>query len=72
MDIQNDNKHALYNRQLWLDNETQFARLLSEIMATQDHLDVAALAEEMDLEEGDVINLFERAEQHWEAAKART
>lgn len=56
---------------LWLDNETQFARLLSEIMSTQDYLNIAALAEEMDLEEKDIINLFERAEQHWEEAKVR-
>jgi hypothetical protein len=55
---------------LWNDNLLQFARLLSEITATQDNLDYDALCESMDLELVDVAELFERAQDVWEAAKA--
>jgi hypothetical protein len=54
---------------LWDDNLTQFARLLCEINATQDDLDLPALAESMDLEIGDVVELFDRADDVWELAK---
>ena len=53
----------------WNVNDVQFARLLCEINATQEHLDVPTLAETMDLEESDVTELFERAHKVWEAAK---
>lgn len=52
----------------WNNNLVQFARLLCEINATQ-QLDVAALYESMDLDAGDVTNLFDRANEVWERAK---
>lgn len=57
----------------WLNNETQFARLLCEIVATSpvgQNPDIHALAESMDLTPSDVRELFDRAEQVWEKAKA--
>jgi hypothetical protein len=55
----------------WKDNSVQFARLLSEIQATQD-LDIQALCESMDLESGEVDELFDRASEVWEAVKDQT
>lgn len=55
--------------QLWNNNLIQFARLIAEISATQDHLDLPALAESMDLEVADVNTLFDRANEVWEASK---
>lgn len=52
------------NNHLWERNDIQFPRLLAEILATQD-LDLNALMESMDLEHGDLMNLFDRAEQKW-------
>jgi hypothetical protein len=49
---------------IWDDNSIQFPRLLAEIMATQDDLDIAALAE--------VLDLFERAQNEWERIKLVT
>lgn len=54
----------------WNNDPLQFARLLAEIRATQDHLDVDALCESMDLQPGDIDELFERADAAWEKAKA--
>lgn len=51
---------------LWSRNDIQFARLLSEIVATQDKLDMPALAESMDLDVSDVAELFERAQTAWQ------
>lgn len=53
----------------WNNNLTQFARLLCEINATQENIDFAALAESMDLEEKEVHELFDRANDEWEKAK---
>lgn len=53
----------------WNDNAIQFPRLLAEIMATQE-IDLATLAESMDLSIDDVNELFDRADQAWESAKA--
>lgn len=53
----------------WERNEIQFPRLIAEINATQDNLDLAALAESMDLEVDDVKALFDRAEEAWNAIK---
>lgn len=53
---------------LWDDNLIQFARLLSEIAATQT-LDGAALCESMDLDLDEVDSLFQRAHKVWEEAK---
>lgn len=53
----------------WNDNSIQFPRLLAEIMATQDKLDMEALAESMHLSIEQVGELFDRADKAWEAAK---
>lgn len=54
---------------LWDNDLIQFARLLAEITATQDNLDMTALAESMDLKIADVKELFERAQADWNLAK---
>jgi hypothetical protein len=53
----------------WDNNQVQFARLLAEIVATQDKLDIKALCESMDLEPEQINELFDRADTAWEAAK---
>jgi hypothetical protein len=53
----------------WNDNLVQFARLLAEIVATQD-LDNETLCASMDLEQDDINELFERAQEMWEQIKA--
>lgn len=55
----------------WDDNLIQFARLLSEITAIQDNLDIDGLAVSMDLDRADVIDLFDRADDVWEQAKGK-
>jgi methyl coenzyme M reductase subunit C len=55
----------------WQNNEVQFARLLSELVAAgipQETIDGAA--ESMDLEPSEVQELFARAERVWESAVA--
>lgn len=52
---------------LWLDDSIQFPRLLAEIVATQDNLDIAALCESMDLDPEEVDELFDRAQSAWES-----
>ena len=59
-------------RDPWEDNRIQFPRLLCEIMATQDGLDLEILAESMDLEIADVNELFDRAHNQWEHIKEIT
>lgn len=54
----------------WENNAIQFPRLLAEIMATQDTLDIPALAESMDLSIDEVGELFDRANTAWERTKA--
>ena len=54
----------------WENNAIQFPRLLTEIMATQDTLDLRALAESMDLSIDEVGELFDRANAAWERIKA--
>jgi hypothetical protein len=54
---------------LWDDNLIQFSRLLCEINTTQDTLNLEAIAEAMDLNIADVIDLFDRADYVWERAK---
>ncbi len=56
---------------LWDDDAIQFPRLLSEIMATQENLDIAELAISMDLDIADVHALFDRADDSWERAKTK-
>lgn len=67
----NQNGAPATGRHVWDNNEVQFARLLAEIMATQETLDVPALAESMDLPIDRVHELFDRADVAWEAAKSR-
>lgn len=50
---------------LWLRNDVQFPRLIAEILATQE-LNVAALAESMDLSHDELNSLFERAQHVWD------
>lgn len=59
-------------RSLWERDAVQFPRLLAEIFATQDKLDIPALAESMDLTVDTVNSLFDRARSAWEAIKACT
>ena len=54
---------------VWRRDDIQFPRLLAEITATQD-IDIALLAESMDLSFDEVVELFDRAEAAWEASKA--
>lgn len=56
----------------WADNSIQFPRLLAEIMATQDQLDMLALAQSMDLSVDEVRELFDRAQEKWEQIKENT
>jgi len=53
----------------WNDNLVQFARLLCEVVAIQEDLDIAGLAESMDLTQEDVLVLLDRANTEWERAK---
>lgn len=57
---------------MWEDDLVQFARLLREILATQDTLDIGVLADSMDLRREEVSELFERAHEVWEEAKRTT
>jgi hypothetical protein len=59
-----------WDEPLWNDNPIQFARLLCEIVATQDNLNFEVLSESMDLEVDDINELLERANEVWELAKA--
>lgn len=54
---------------MWENNSVQFPRLLAEISATQDNLDIPALAESMDLTVEEVNELFDRADAAWERIK---
>lgn len=53
----------------WHNNAVQYPRLLAEIVATQDSLDLDALAESMDLTREEVAELFDRAQDEWEDIK---
>jgi hypothetical protein len=55
----------------WGRDDVQFPRLLAEISATQDRLDLQVLAESMDISVDEVNALFDRADTAWEAIKAR-
>ena len=56
---------------LWENDKVQFARLLCEIIATQDNLDLQALCESMDLPLKRVQELFERAHSVFEEEKQK-
>lgn len=57
------------NVDLWYDNSIQFPRLLAEIVATQDKLDLPALAESMDVTVEEINELLDRAQREWEVIK---
>lgn len=57
---------------LWDDDLIQFARLISELVAIQDRIDIKALGTSMDLSKDSVIELIHRAETVWEEAKNNT
>ena len=54
---------------MWNNDLVQFARLLCEIVATQDSLDSAELCKSMDLEHDELNELFDRAHEAWEDFK---
>lgn len=53
----------------WENDSIQFPRLIAEILATQEALDIDALAASMDLTVDEVNELFDRAQEQWEKAK---
>jgi hypothetical protein len=55
----------------WEDNSIQFPRLLAEINACVEisEKDWKELQESMDLEEDEIIELFDRANDEWERIK---
>lgn len=59
------------DEELWLIDEVQFPRLLSEILATVEitNEDWAALRDSMDLEDHELQELFDRAVTAWERIK---
>jgi hypothetical protein len=54
---------------LWDDTRLQAVRLVAEIMATQDNLDMNALCESMGLQMNDLIDRIDRIDKDWEEAK---
>jgi hypothetical protein len=64
-----DDEPPTPRKEPWDRNELQFPRLLTEIAATQDKLDMQALAAEMDLSVEQVNELFDRAEAEWQRIK---
>lgn len=56
----------------WNDNFIQFPRLICEISATQNNLDLEELAESMDLNLKELNELFDRAHALWEDIKERS
>ena len=54
---------------MWNNNLIQFARLLCEIMATQDNFDSDAVCKEMDISQDELSELFNRASEVWEGFK---
>ena len=55
---------------MWSNNLIQFARLLCEIMATQENFDFDVLCEEMGITQGELSELLDRANETWENFKA--
>lgn len=50
---------------LWKNDKVQFARLLSEIVATQDTLDYDELCASMDCSRAEVDDILKRASEHY-------
>ena len=55
---------------MWNSDLIQFARLLCEIVATQDNFNIEPIVESMDIDPAELNELFDRAHDVWEAAKA--
>lgn len=55
----------------WNNNAIQFPRLLSEIYANCT-IDLDTLCESMDLTPAEIMEIFERADNEWQAIKERT
>ena len=55
----------------WNNDKVQFARLLCELAANCDNLELGKVAASMDLEAGEIVELFDRASAVWEDAKAK-
>lgn len=64
-------REALAIKDPWDRDDIQFPLLLAEISATQDRLDLKALADSMDLSVDDVIELLERAHVAWALMAAK-
>lgn len=60
------------NNAVWDNDLVQFARLLSEINATQNDIDFHTLSDEMNCSIAEVEELFDRADAVWEKAKQDT
>ena len=58
-------------RGMWEDDCIQFARLLCELRATQDNLDLQELGDSMDLPKHRIDELFERADKVFEKYKPK-
>ena len=56
---------------LWDNNEIQFARLLCELVAACRLPELPEVARSMDLSLDELNSLFERANDVWEASKAK-
>ena len=54
---------------MWSNDLIQFARLISEIQATQDNIDIDALCISMGLDPLDISELFDRAVDVWHEAE---
>jgi hypothetical protein len=54
---------------MWNNDLIQFARLICEINATQERLDLDRLCSEMDLQRDELFELFDRAHNVWETYK---
>lgn len=54
---------------MWENNLVQFSRLLCELVATNETLQLEDVAEAMDLQLEDVNELFDRAHDVWEDVK---
>ena len=63
------NSPAANENPRWLDDELQFARLISEIVATADVDLLTPLSGSMDLSLDELSELFDRAHSVWEKAK---
>lgn len=52
---------------LWEDNSIQFPRLIAELLASDTFtFNIEELKESMDLEEEDILELFDRAQGEWD------